>query len=191
MRGTPMDELFTRYMYYRRAKKGIRDTTTASLRDFFSADAYAILKEEGTLADLGIALRQAIPSTMPFPKRVYLRLFVLNYAPNGMWTYLVSVWFLANRDEGGALDEGAFYDFLNFIRFIFAFPSRILATPRERWGQMVSIVKHEPVTFPKRNRTWVPWRFLIASLLISLYSTALLPSRRRRALWRTVCREVH
>ena len=39
MRGTPMDELFTRYMYYRRAKKGIKDTTTASLRDFFSADA--------------------------------------------------------------------------------------------------------------------------------------------------------
>lgn len=52
MRGTPMDELFTRYMYYRRARLGIRDTTTASLRDFFGADGYAMLKEEGTFCDL-------------------------------------------------------------------------------------------------------------------------------------------
>ena len=52
MRGTPVDELFTRYMYYRRARLGIRDTTTASLRDFFGADGYAMLKEEGTLGVL-------------------------------------------------------------------------------------------------------------------------------------------
>lgn len=32
--GTPMDELFTRYMYFCRAQMGISDTTTISLRDF-------------------------------------------------------------------------------------------------------------------------------------------------------------
>lgn len=56
MRGTPMDELFTRYMYFRRAKRGIRDTTTASLRDFFSADGYAMLKEKRTLGELDTLL---------------------------------------------------------------------------------------------------------------------------------------
>ena len=157
MRGTPMDELFTRYMYYRRAKKGIRDTTTASLRDFFSADAYAILKEEGTLADLEalLAFWQAVDAQQGFSDRVLRRLFVLNYAPNGMWTYLVSVWFLANRDGDGRLDESAFYDFLNLITgFIFAYAIErpgVNALRAPVYPEMVSIVRHEPVTFPNHR----------------------------------------
>lgn len=157
MRGTPMDELFTRYMYYRRAKKGIKDTTTASLRDFFSADAYAILKEEGTLADLEalLAFWQAVDAQQGFSDRVLRRLFVLNYAPNGMWTYLVSVWFLANRGGDGRLDEGAFYDFLNLITgFIFAYAIErpgVNALRAPVYPEMVSIVRREPVTFSNRR----------------------------------------
>lgn len=157
MRGTPMDELFTRYMYYRRAKKGIKDTTTASLRDFFSADAYATLKEEGTLADLEalLAFWQAVDAQQGFSDRVLRRLFVLNYAPNGMWTYLVSVWFLANRDGDGRLDEGAFYDFLNLITgFIFAYAIErpgVNALRAPVYPEMVSIVRREPVTFSNRR----------------------------------------
>ncbi len=157
MRGTPMDELFTRCMYYRRAKKGIKDTTTASLRDFFSADAYAILKEEGTLADLEalLAFWQAVDAQQGFSDRVLRRLFVLNYAPNGMWTYLVSVWFLANRDGDGRLDEGAFYDFLNLITgFIFAYAIErpgVNALRAPVYPEMVSIVRREPVTFSNRR----------------------------------------
>lgn len=157
MRGTPMDELFTRYMYYRRAKKGIKDTTTASLRDFFSADAYAILKEEGTLADLEalLAFWQAVDAQQGFSDRVLRRLFVLNYAPNGMWTYLVSVWFLANRDVDGSLDEDAFYDFLNLITgFIFAYAIErpgVNALRAPVYPEMVSIVRREPVTFSNRH----------------------------------------
>lgn len=157
MRGTPMDELFTRYMYYRRAKKGIKDTTTASLRDFFSADAYAILKEEGTLADLEalLAFWQAVDAQQGFSDRVLRRLFVLNYAPNGMWTYLVSVWFLANRDGDGRLDEDAFYDFLNLITgFIFAYAIErpgVNALRAPVYPEMISIVRREPVTFSNRR----------------------------------------
>lgn len=157
MRGTPMDELFTRYMYYRRAMKGIKDTTTASLRDFFSADAYAILKEEGTLADLEalLAFWQAVDAQQGFSDRVLRRLFVLNYAPNGMWTYLVSVWFLANRDGDGRLDEDAFYDFLNLITgFIFAYAIErpgVNALRAPVYPEMVSIVRREPVTFSNRR----------------------------------------
>ncbi len=33
--GTPMDELFTRYMYYLRAKEGNKSTTTEALRKFY------------------------------------------------------------------------------------------------------------------------------------------------------------
>ena len=50
--GTPMDELFTRYMYYRRAKKGIKSSTTEALRKFYEKNSYELLKNEETLEDL-------------------------------------------------------------------------------------------------------------------------------------------
>ena len=49
--GTPMDELFTRYMYFIRAKKGIKSSTTEALRKFYEKDCYVILKNEETLQE--------------------------------------------------------------------------------------------------------------------------------------------
>ncbi len=152
-RGTPMDELFTRYMYYRRAKLGISDTTTKSLRDFFSADGYAMLKDEKTLGELEALLGfwQSVDAQEGFSERILRRLFVLNYAPNGMWTYLTSVWFLANKDDNGELDESAFYAFLDKITaFIFAYAIErpgvnALRTPV--YPEMVNIVNGLPVEF--------------------------------------------
>ena len=40
--GTPMDELFTRYMYYERAIRGIKSSTTEALRKFYERDNYKI-----------------------------------------------------------------------------------------------------------------------------------------------------
>ncbi len=156
-RGTPMDELFTRYMYFRRASKGIRDTTTAGLRDFFSADGYAMLKEERTLGELEALLGfwQKVDAQEGFSERVLRRLFVLNYAPNGMWTYLLSVWFLANKDAAGELDEDGLYAFLNKITaFIYAYSVErpgvnALRTPV--YPELIKIVNHEPVEFPNHR----------------------------------------
>lgn len=153
LRGTSMDELFTRYMYYRRASKGIRDTTTQSLRDFFSADSYAMLKSDDALSDLESLLDfwLRVDAQEGFSDRVLRRLFVLNYAPNGMWTYLLSVWFLANRDAEGNLDEEKLYRFLNLITgFILAYAIErpgvnALRTPV--YPEMINIVRHQPVTF--------------------------------------------
>lgn len=44
--GTPMDELFTRYMYYERAIRGIKSSTTEALRKFYEKDNYKILHSE-------------------------------------------------------------------------------------------------------------------------------------------------
>ena len=153
LRGTPMDELFTRYMYFRRAGKGIRDTTTQSLRDFFSTNSYEMLKSEETLSDLESLLGfwQDVDAQRGFSDRVLRRLFVLNYAPNSVWTYLVSVWFLSNRDEHGKLDESELYDFLKLITaFIFAYAIErpgvnALRTPV--YPEMINIVQHHAVTF--------------------------------------------
>ena len=167
MRGTPMDELFTRYMYFRRAKRGIRDTTTASLRDFFSADGYAMLKEERTLGELDTLLGfwQKVDAQEGFGERVLRRLFVLNYAPNGMWTYLVSVWFLSNCDAEGNLDDDALYAFLNKITaFIFAYAIErpgVNALRSPVYPEMISIVEHRPVEFANHrfDRAGIAERF--------------------------------
>lgn len=167
LRGTPMDELFTRYMYYRRAAKGIRDTTTQSLRDFFSSDAYAMLKSDDALSDLESLLDfwSKVDAQEGFSDRVLRRLFVLDYAPNGMWTYLLSVWFLANRDAEGHLDDDSLYRFLNLITaFILAYAIErpgvnALRTPV--YPEMINIVQHRPVTFSSHrfNRTEIANRF--------------------------------
>ena len=57
-----------------------------------------------------------------FSERVLKKLFVLNYAPNGMWTYLVSVYFMQYKDDDGLLNEEKFYGFLDKITaFIFGY----------------------------------------------------------------------
>ena len=168
MRGTPMDELFTRYMYFRRANKGIRDTTTASLRDFFGADGYAMLREEGTLGDLEALLGfwQKVDAQEGFSDRVLRRLFVLNYAPNGMWTYLLSVWFLANKGDSGELDEAELYAFLNKITaFIYAYAIErpgVNALRSPVYPEMINIVEHRPVEFANHrfDRTGIAERLV-------------------------------
>src|SRR5690606_37851215 len=50
--GNPVDELFTRYMYFERAKQGIVTSTTESLRKFYEKDSYSLLKNEKTFNNL-------------------------------------------------------------------------------------------------------------------------------------------
>ena len=86
-----------------------------------------------------------------FPVRVLRRLFVLNYAPNGMWTYLVSAWFMRHKDEKGRLDDEAFHAFLHKITaFIWAYAIErpgvnSLRTPV--YPELIRIVNGEEVEF--------------------------------------------
>lgn len=153
--GTPMDELFTRYMYYSRAKSGNKSSTTEALRKFYERDHYAILRNDETFQDLIVLAHfwEDISNQDKdrFSPRVLRRLFVLNYAPNGMWTYFVSVYFMQNRDEDGMLDDDAFFAFLNKITgFIWTYAVtnpgvNALRTPV--YAEMVNIVTGQPVTF--------------------------------------------
>ena len=155
LNGTPMDELFTRYMYYIRAKQGIKSSTTEALHKFYEKDNYTLLKREDTFNDL-ITLAHFWEDVINqdkdrFSQRILRRLFVLNYAPNGMWTYVVSVFFMQNRDSEGLLDEDQFYRFLSKITgFIWTYAVtnpgvNALRTPI--YAEMVSIVNSQPVTF--------------------------------------------
>jgi len=124
--GTPMDELFTKYMYYIRASEGNKATTTEALRKFYEYDKYRRLLTEHTIGDLIILLNfwesVAVQDDQLFSEEVLQKLFVLKYAPNGMWEYLTSVYFLSSKDEKDALDNAVFARFLSKITaFIFAY----------------------------------------------------------------------
>jgi len=94
-----------------------------------------------------------------FSDNVLKKLFVLNYAPNGMWQHITSVYFLQNRTDEGMLENVEFCEFLDKITaFIFAYAItnpgvNALRTPV--YDEMVNIVKGEAVTFSryKFNRT--------------------------------------
>ena len=153
--GSPMDELFTRYMYYLRAIQGNTNTSTEALRKFYERDNYRILKAEQTLDDLE-ALADfwsdvRTQNKERFSDKILRRLFVLNHAPNGMWTYLTSVYFLHHRQPDGLLEEAPFFQFLERITaFIWAYTLtnpgvNALRTPALQ--EMVQTVRGAEVTF--------------------------------------------
>lgn len=155
--GTPMDELFARYMYYLRAKEGNKSSTTEALRKFYERDKYQYLKQSKTIDDLrALALFWKSVSNQDrcrFSDRALKKLFVLNYAPNGMWQHITSVYFLQNKSKDGSLDDASFCKFLDKITaFIFTYAItnpgvNALRTPV--YDEMVSIVNGNEVTFSK------------------------------------------
>ncbi|MDQ1362295.1 MAG: hypothetical protein QG652_155 [Pseudomonadota bacterium] len=155
--GTPMDELFARYMYFLRAKEGNKSSTTEALRKFYECNKYQYLKRSHTIDELkALALFWESVSDQDkdrFSKKVLKKLFVLNYAPNGMWQHITSVYFLQNRTEDGLLEDTMFCKFLDKVTaFIFTYAIiypgvNALRTPV--YDEMVNIVNGNEATFSK------------------------------------------
>lgn len=154
--GTPMDELFTRYMYFERAKTGKKNSTTEALRTFYSMDNYAIFRKQETLSNLELVAEfwndiQTQDNSI-FSQEVLRQLYILSYAPNGMWTYFVTVYFMYNRDtETNLLSNDKFYVFLcKITAFIWAYAItnpgvNALRTPI--YTEMVNLVNGKEVNF--------------------------------------------
>lgn len=154
--GTPMDDLFTRYMYFIRAKRdNNKSSTTESLRRFYERDKYSVLKQDDTfenLKDLAQFWEDITDQNRGrFSEEVLKKLFILNYAPNSMWNYFISVYYLANRTEDGKLDDEDFKMFLDrTIAFIWGYAIihpgvNALRTPI--FAEMLNIVNLNEVTF--------------------------------------------
>lgn len=153
--GTPMDELFTRYMYYERACQRIKSSTTEALRKFYEKDGYILLQKEETLNNLeSLADFWNDVSNQEkerFSEDVLRRLYVLNYAPNGMWNYFTSVYFMKNKDSDGMLNDIKFCAFLTKITaFIWAYAItnpgvNALRTPI--YAEMVNLVEGKEIEF--------------------------------------------
>lgn len=113
-KGTPVDDLFMRYMYYLFAKAEIRNDTFPDMRDYYERNNYAALRSGQTFDELELLANfwdDVATRSEKFSPRVLRKLFVLNYAPYNIWTYVVSIYFLGNRE----LDEEKFFRFLDKI----------------------------------------------------------------------------
>lgn len=153
--GSPMDELFTKYMYYERAKLGISSSTTEALRKFYEKDNYSLLKNENTFKNLQLLADfwedVSTQNQHVFSDDVLKDLFILNYAPNGMWSYFLSVYFMQNKDMKNELDNEKLHIFLGkVIGFIWAYAFtnpgvNALRTPI--YAEMINIVNGKEVTF--------------------------------------------
>lgn len=159
LNGIPMDELFTRYMYFIRSKQGIKSSTTEALRKFYEKDKYAILKQDETLPNLKLLVDfwndVYSQNSERFSTNILRKLFVLNYAPNGMWTYFLSVYFLHKKDDNHQLDEIQLDEFLTkIIAFVWAYSFtnpgvNALRTPV--YAEMINVVTNKAINFEEHK----------------------------------------
>lgn len=173
--GTPLDELFTRYMYYERAKLGIKSSTTEALRKFYERDSYAIFKKPETLDNITTLAKfwqdVNLQDSERFSQDILRKLFVLNYAPNGMWTYLVTVYFMQNHESDGSLDDSQFGKFLDKITaFIWSYALtnpgvNSLRTPV--YAAMLNIVNGQDVTFSENLFDETRFRSIFGNYIFS------------------------
>lgn len=153
--GTPMDELFTRYMYYERALEKNSQTTTQALRDFYGRDGYSLLKKEDTFRNLEALAEfwRKVDTREGFSEDVNRQFYILKYSPNGMWAYFVSVYFMVNHDEEGKLDNGSLVKFLKLvIAFTFAYAVErpgVNALRSPVYPEMINLVEGKEITFAK------------------------------------------
>lgn len=155
--GTPMDELFTKYMYYERAKQRIDSSTTEALRKFYGKDDYVILKNDTTfqnLEDLAKFWEDVYTQNEDrFSQDILRKLYVLCYAPNSMWGYVLSVYYMRNRQQDGLLEEEPLAIFLDKITaFIWSYAItnpgvNSLRTPI--YAEMINIIDGKSVEFEK------------------------------------------
>lgn len=153
--GTPMDELFTRYMYYERALEKKSQTTTQALRVFYGRDGYSLLKKEDTFRNLEALAEfwRKVDTRESFSDEVNRQFYILKYSPNGMWAYFVSVYFMVHHDENDKLDNDSLVKFLKLvIAFTFAYAVErpgVNALRSPVYPEMINLVEGKEITFAK------------------------------------------
>ena len=153
---SPLDEIFARYMHYERSKNydKYKGSTTDGLRKFYVDNAEYLFNEStfASLIELAEFWTHVYNLDDGYFKNPEVRknLFILNYAPNNMWTYFLSVYYMAKR-QNGKLDEDQFNTFLRkSIAFIWAYSfttpgSNALRTPL--YPEMRNLVEGKELSF--------------------------------------------
>lgn len=152
--GTPLDDLFMRYMYCLLAKNGVTNTTLKGLRKFYETNNYSQLKSEKTFENLLSLVdfwNAVYTRDDRFSERIQKKLYVLEYAPYIIWAYAVSVYFLKNHTAQNKLDEAPLFEFLDKLTaFILGYAITrpgVAAIRLPMMSEMVNIFSGKPIEF--------------------------------------------
>lgn len=146
-----IDDFFANYMYYLRAKDRNANTTVIALRAFYDKENRI---NTDTFEDIKILAKfwnNIKSESNDFGDEILKKLFILKYSPNTMWEYMVSVYFMQNKNEKGELDEVKFINLLDkLIAFDFAYEIiksgvGFLRTPF--FAEMVKIIDGKMIDF--------------------------------------------
>ena len=117
-KGTSVDDLFRRYMYYAKTRRAVErneriSDTFSDQRDFYAENNYELLHDKDVYEDLETLAQfwddVANRNEERFSLQVLKRLYVLSYSPYSLWSYVVSLYFMSWRE----LDEEDFCQFLD------------------------------------------------------------------------------
>jgi uncharacterized protein with ParB-like and HNH nuclease domain len=114
-----IDDIFTQYMYWLRAKDGIKDTTVPGLRKYFEQNKYEKLKNDKVIKDIiSLSTFWEILSDKDTNNPIGISDETLKYVhalenmPNAFWKYNLTVYFFANKNEDNKLDDSLFCEFV-------------------------------------------------------------------------------
>ncbi len=104
-RGTALDDLFRRYMYYAKTRRAVElkeriSDTFDKMRDFYAKDNYELLRNAETFKDLEELAQfweDVANRSERFTPPVLKKLYVLSYSPYNIWEYVVSLYFMIHR----------------------------------------------------------------------------------------------
>lgn len=189
-KGTPLDDLFRRYMYYAKTKKAIKDDKRISdtfdkMRDFYAEDNYAVLRRAKTFDDLEELARfwdDVANRCERFTPSVLKKLYVLSYSPYSIWEYVVSLYFMIHRE----LDEEKFCAFADktmamiLVNGIFDFGKQNIRRPFVL--EFKDIFRKEPLAFDEQFK---PHEKILRRRLADMRFTNNKPITRAMLAWWT------
>jgi uncharacterized protein with ParB-like and HNH nuclease domain len=123
--GIKIQDLFYQYMFYLRAKKNDRDTTTPGLRKYFELDKSSQLYEKSLMTNLSLLAnlwrvinnREEVDENWSKDIGIKKTLDCLKSYPNEFWKYPIVIYYLTHRKNSDFNDKFAI--FLNrFFAFI-------------------------------------------------------------------------
>jgi hypothetical protein len=114
-----VDEIFTLYMYWLRAKNGIKDTTVPGLRKYFEQNKYERLKSDDVTRDVIVLSKfwkilsdKECDNSMGISTETLKYVHSLEHMPNAFWKYNLTIYFFANKDKNDRLSGPEFCEFI-------------------------------------------------------------------------------
>jgi uncharacterized protein YihD (DUF1040 family) len=119
-----MDEIFTLYMYWLRAKDKIKDTTVPGLRKYFEQEKYKKLKNDEVINDVislsnfwKILSDKELNNDFGVSEETLKYIHCLEHFPNAFWKYNLTIFFFANKENNKL--NGT--DFCEYVKKTLAF----------------------------------------------------------------------